>query len=250
VVLAAVAIALAARRYVQRHLDPCAVMRCLGATQMLLLRLYLGQFAVLGVLAAAVGCALGYLAHFALHAWLAQLLATTLPPPGLLPAVQGVAVGLLLLFGFAVPPLLQLRQVSTLRVLRRELGSPRGGLLSGYLIGFVALAGLMFWVAGDVELGAYVVGGFTIALVVFALLARLAVRLAAALRGGGRSPGAAGIGWRYGLASLERRAGASVVQIVALALGFMALLLLTVFAATCSMPGGVPFRRRRRTASW
>jgi putative ABC transport system permease protein len=228
VVLAAVAIALAARRYVQRHLDPCAVMRCLGATQVLLLRLYLGQFAVLGVFAAAVGCALGYLAHFALHAWLAQLLATTLPPPGLLPAVQGVSVGLLLLFGFAVPPLLQLRQVSTLRVLRRELGSPRGGLLSGYLIGFVALAGLMFWVAGDVELGAWVVGGFTIALFVFALLARLAVRLAAASRGSARSPGAAGIGWRYGLASLERRAGASVVQIVALALGFMALLLLTV----------------------
>ncbi|MBK7677568.1 MAG: FtsX-like permease family protein [Candidatus Accumulibacter sp.] len=230
VVLAAVAVALAARRYVQRHLDPCAVMRCLGATQTLLLRLYLGQFAVLGVLAAACGCALGYVAHFALHAWLAQLLATPLPAPGLLPAVQGVAVGLLLLFGFAVPPLLQLKKVSTLRVLRRELGSPRTGLLGGYLVGFLALAGLMFWVAGEVELGAYVVGGFSIALIVFALIARVAVRLAAALRGGGRAATgrAAGVGWRYGLASLERRASASVVQIVALALGFMALLLLTV----------------------
>lgn len=228
VVLAAVAVALAARRYGQRHLDPCAVMRCLGATQSLLLRLYLGQFAVLGVLAASVGCALGYLAHFVLHAWLAQLLATPLPPPGLLPAVQGVAVGLLLLFGFAVPPLLQLKKVSTLRVLRRELGHPRSGLLGGYLLGFLALAGLMFWVAGEAELGAYVVGGFSAALIVFALIARLAVRLAAALRGGGRSAGAGGIGWRYGLASLERRAGTSVVQIVALALGLMALLLLTV----------------------
>ena len=228
VVLAAVAVALASRRYGQRHLDPCAVMRCLGATQSLLLRLYLGQFAVLGVLAASVGCALGYLAHFALHAWLAQLLATPLPPPGLLPAVQGVAVGLLLLFGFAVPPLLQLKKVSTLRVLRRELGNPRSGLLGGYLLGFLALAGLMFWVAGEVELGAYVIGGFSAALIVFALIARLAVRLAAALRGSGRSAGAGGIGWRYGLASLERRAGTSVVQIVALALGLMALLLLTV----------------------
>jgi hypothetical protein len=52
VVLAAVAVALASRRYVQRHLDPCAVMRCLGATQALLLRLHLGQFAALGLLAA------------------------------------------------------------------------------------------------------------------------------------------------------------------------------------------------------
>ncbi|SBT06231.1 conserved membrane hypothetical protein [Candidatus Accumulibacter aalborgensis] len=232
VVLAAVAVALAARRYVARHLDPCAVMRCLGATQALLLRLFLGQFAVLGLLASALGCVLGYLAHFALYAWLAQLLATPLPPPGPLPAVQGVVVGMVLLFGFAVPPLLQLRKVSTLRVLRRELGSPQSGLLGAYLVGFLALAGLMFWVAGEVELGAWVVAGFTIALIAFALIARLAVRLAAAARGGGRGEwggrgGQAGIGWRYGLASLERRASASVVQIVALSLGFMALLLLT-----------------------
>ena len=229
VIMAAVAVALAARRYGQRHLDPCAVMRCLGATQGTLLRLYLGQFAALGALAAAVGCALGYLAHFALHAWLAQLLATPLPPPGLLPVVQGVAVGMLLLFGFAVPPLLQLKKVPTLRVLRGELGSPRPGLLGGYLFGFLALAGLMFWVAGDLTLGAWVVLGFSGALLVFALIARLAIRLAAAARGGRSTAGrAGGIGWRYGLASLERRATASVVQIVALSLAFMALMLLTV----------------------
>lgn len=225
VVLAAVAVALAARRYVQRHLDPCAVMRCLGATQILLLRLYLGQFALLGVLASVLGCALGYLAHYALHAWLAQLLATPLPPPGMLPAIQGVAVGLLLLFGFAVPPLLQLKRVSTLRVLRRELGSSRSGLLGGYLLGFLALAGLMFWMAGQIELGAYVVGGFSVALIAFSLIARGAIRLAAVLRS---RRAAAAFGWRYGLASLERRASASVAQIVAMALGLMALLLLTV----------------------
>lgn len=228
VVLAAVAVALAARRYLQRHLDPCAVMRCLGATQAYLLRLHLTQFALLGTLAVSAGCLLGYLAHFALHAWLAQLLASPLPPPGLLPALQGAAVGLLLLFGFALPPLLQLKRVSTLRVLRREFSSggvPPARLLGGYALGLLALAGLMFWVAGEARLGAWVVGGFAGALLVFALIARVGVRLAALARGAARG---GGIGWRYGLASLERRAAASVVQIVALALGFMALLLLTV----------------------
>lgn len=232
VVLAAVAISLASRRYMQRHLDPCAVMRCLGATQGFLLRVYLSQFALLGVLAAVLGCVLGYLAHFALYAWLAQLLATPLPPPGLMPAVQGSLIGVLLLFGFAMPPLLQLKRVSTLRVLRREFSTgalPPSRLICGYVLGLAALAGLMFWVAGEIRLGAYVVGGFSAAMLVFALVARGAIRLAALARGSARSrTGQGGIGWRYGLASLERRSAASVVQIVALALGFMALLLLTV----------------------
>jgi putative ABC transport system permease protein len=180
-------VALAARRYVQRHLDPCAVMRCLGATQTLLLRLYLGQFAVLGVLAAAVGCALGYLAHFALHAWLAQLLATPLPAPGLLPAVQGVAVGLLLLFGFAVPPLLQLKKVSTLRVLRRELGSPRtrsAWRLSAGLPGARRADVLGGWRGRTRRLRGRWLQHRTARLCPDW---RVAVRLAAALRGSGRS---------------------------------------------------------------
>ncbi len=234
VVLAAVAIALASRRYLQRHLDPCAVMRCLGATQGFLLRVFVSQFALIGLFSTAIGCVLGYLGHFVLYAWLAQLLATPLPPPGLLPALQGGIVGVLLLFGFALPPLLQLKRVSTLRVLRREFASgalPPAGLLGGYLLGLAVLAGLMFWVAGEVRLGAYVLGGFSAALLGFALVARLAIRLAALVRGGTRRRANGrdgGIGWRYGLASLERRSTASVVQIVALAIGFTALLLLTV----------------------
>ena len=232
VVLAAVAVALASRRYMQRHRDPCAVMRCLGATQAFLLRVYLVQFALLGLLSALLGCALGYLAHFALYAWLAQLLSTPLPQPGLQPALQGGVIGVLLLLGFSLPPLLQLKRVSTLRVLRREFSSgalPPWRLMGSYGVGLAVLAGLMFWVAGEWRLGAYVAGGFTGAMLAFALLARLAIRLAALGRGGARSRrGLGGIGWRYGLASLERRSAASVVQIVALALGFMALLLLTV----------------------
>lgn len=230
VVLAAVAVALAARRYVQRHLDPCAVMRCLGATQKVLLRVYLAQFAVLGIVASVLGCGLGYLTHFVLHAWLAQLLATPLPLPGWLPAGQGMLAGLVLLFSFAAPPLFQLKRVSTLRVLRRELGAPRGGLLLGYLLAALSLGGLMFWVAGEPTLGAWVVAGFLTAVLLFAGVARLAVNGAARLRARRHSGSgsAYGVGWRYGVASLERRALASVIQIIALALGLMALLLLTV----------------------
>lgn len=234
VVLATVAVALASRRYMQRHLDPCAVMRCLGATSGLLLRVHVGQFVVLGLLAALVGCGLGYAAHFLLYAWLAQLLTTSLPPPGLLPAVQGILVGLLLLIGFSLPPLRQLQHVSTLRVLRRDLfGADASALrlVADYALGLAVLAGLMFWVAGDLRLGAFVVGGFVGALALFVGLAWLAVRASGWLRPTGGATGAQStwqFGWRYGIASLRRHTAASVVQIVALSLGFMALVLLTV----------------------
>src|SRR5690606_37675409 len=49
VVVAAAAIALAIRRFIQRHLDGCAVMRCLGATESDLLRLYSYYFTMLGM---------------------------------------------------------------------------------------------------------------------------------------------------------------------------------------------------------
>ena len=105
VVLAAVAVALAARRYMQRHLDPCAIMRCLGATQGFCCVSISGNSPCSDVSSLA-GCASSVtLAHYALYGWLAQFLEVELPPPGIVPALQGIAIGLILLFGFALPPL-------------------------------------------------------------------------------------------------------------------------------------------------
>ena len=221
VILAAVAVALAARRYMQRHLDACAVMRCLGITQPALIRLHAAQFLWLALLAAVLGCVMGFAAHFVLVSWLADLLALRLPTAGWLPVAQGAGVAAVLLFGFAFPPLLQLSKVPTLRVLRRELGPPQPSLLGGYALGVIALAGLMLLVAGDLRLGVYAIVGFAAALAAFWLVARLSLRAAAGLRRGG-------FGWRQGLANLERHAPANTLQIVALALGLMAMLLLTV----------------------
>ncbi len=225
VVLAAVAAAMAARRYMQRHLDACAVMRCLGMTQGGLLRLHGWLFLWLAGLAAVVGSIVGFSAHFALIHWLSALLVLELPAPGWLPLIGGLAVAGVLLFGFAFPPLMQLASVPTLRVLRRELGPARASSLGAYALGLVQLAGLIVGVAGNVRLGAYAVGGFVAALGGFWVIARLVIAAIARLRGG------VGFGWRQGLASLTRHAASSAVQIVALAIGLMAMLLLTVIRA-------------------
>lgn len=222
VILAAVAVVLAARRYMQRHLDACAVMRCLGLTQRRLVGLHFLIYCGLAILAAACGCLLGFLAHFALLQSLSSWLGISLPLPGWLPVWQGCAVAAVLLFGFALPPLIQLGQVPVLRVLRRELGAPKASLLGAYLFGLAWLAALVVLVAGDWRMGGLAFAGFACAFGVFWLIARLAVRAAAPFRHGG------GFGWRQGLANFSRHGTASSIQIVALAIGLMAMLLLTV----------------------
>ena len=87
-VLAGVAIALGTRRFVERHLDGCAVMRCLGATQARLLALHAGEFFVLGIIACALGALVGYGAQSAIGAALGGSSAE-LPRPTPWPALQG-----------------------------------------------------------------------------------------------------------------------------------------------------------------
>ncbi|MGH8762647.1 MAG: ABC transporter permease [Nitrosospira sp.] len=222
VVLAAAAAVLAVRRFTQRHLDGCAVMRCLGASQGEMLRLYLCHFAALGLIASGIGCLLGFVAQEALAFWLSGLVSAELPQPSVWPAVHGLLTGLVLLLGFALPPLLNLRSVPALRVLRRDIGLPNPDSLLGYALGLAALSVLFLWKAGDVRLGASVMGGFAAAIAIFGLLGFLLVKALAHMRS--QTGGA----WRYGLASIRRRATASVVQAVALGLGLMAMLALTL----------------------
>lgn len=222
VILSAVAIALAARRFLRRHLDGCAVMRCLGARQAEIVRLYVLHFVALGVVAGMLGCIIGYAAQFVLATWLGSFISVALPWPGLTPAGYGLAAGVLLLLGFALPPLVSLAQVSTLRVLRRDLGMPHGRGAVGYALGLAVIGGLVLWQASDFRLGAYVLGGFLAAAAASVVLVLAVLRLLGRVRATGS------VGWRYGLANLRRHALGNTIQVVALALGMMALLTLTL----------------------
>ncbi len=218
VVLAGVALALAARHFITRHLDACAMMRCLGASQAQVLRIFLVQFLLLGLAAVLLGSLLGYAAQTALVQSIATMREAALPPPGWLPLWQAAASGMALLLGFAFLPLWQLKSVSPLRVIRRELGVPemRIGLL--YTSGAVVLCGLFVWQAGSLKLGLIVLVGMATGLLIFGLLAWFIVR-------------ALGKFGFHAFTNLARHGRSSAVQIVALSLGGMALLLLTFVRA-------------------
>ena len=221
--LAAVAIAMAARRFVLRHLDACAMLRCLGLTQNQVMRMYLYEFLTVGLAGSILGVAVGFVAHFVLLAWLGRLVATDLPAPGALPALQGMATGMLLLIGFALAPILQLRNVPHNRVIRREQAPPQRMTLLTYALGLACFVALLLWQSGDRKLGALTAAGFLGGFAVFALVGWLGLKSLRLLRGAFDHPA-----WRFAVTALQRRPGATVVQVVALSLGLMALLLLTV----------------------
>lgn len=221
--LAALAIAMAARRFMQRHLDSVAMLRCLGLTQSAVTRIYLIEFALVGVAGGLIGALAGFAAHHLLLQWLGSLLTVALPPAGWLPLVQGVATGLLLLLGFAIPPVLQLRNVPHNRVIRREQQPPKPFTLGGYLLALASFVALLVWQAGDLKLGLLTSGGFIGGLAVSSLVAWIVLLALRKMRVPVHLPA-----WRFAQGSLGRRPAASTLQIVALALGLMALLLLTL----------------------
>jgi len=213
VLLAGAAVAMATRRFISRHLDNCAIMRCLGAEQGTIVRLYLIQMVVLGLLASIVGIIVGYLAQWGLMALLAPLAGISLPAPSLWPVLLGLITGMTTLLGFATPPILQLKDVPTLRVLRRDLG---------YGIGILAFTTLVFFQANSVKMAIAIIAGLLLVLVLLALVSSGLLLILRPLRKKG------GAAWRFGLVNISRRSGHSLVQMVGFGVGLMALLLLAV----------------------
>jgi putative ABC transport system permease protein len=225
--IAAVAIAVAARRFAQRHLDGCAVMRALGLSQGRLLASLLLEMLWLGLAAGTVGAALGWLGQLVLVRLAAPMIDMPLPASSMLPAAQAVAAGLMLVLGFAAVPLARLAGVPPLRVLRRELGAPPVSAWLAAGAALLAFSLLLLWFSGDRRLAMLAIGGFGAGAVVFVGVAWLAIRALSPLRHlVGRGGGNAAL--RVALASWTRRQGASIAQIAALSVGLMALMLLTV----------------------
>lgn len=224
VLISAVAVALAAGRFMVRHRDGIAVMRCMGAVQRQISQMLVLEFTLVGLLASIAGGLIGFAAHQGLVLALGSLIDTELPAPSFVPALQGLVTGVLLLLGFALPSLAQLRHVPPARVLRRDVEMLRAGSAVGYALGAVGFALLIWWFAGNARLGGVVAGGFLGAFGAFALVAWLCVLGLARLR-----RAVAGMpALRFALAGVIRRRAATITQVCALAIGLMALLLLAM----------------------
>jgi putative ABC transport system permease protein len=222
--LSAVAVALAARGFAAGHLDDCAMLRVLGQSQRTIAWSYAFEFALIGIFASLLGVAVGFGVHFVFVLLLAGLVETALPAASLWPVAFGVGMGLTLLFAFGLPPVLQLAQVPPLRVIRRDVGGLKPASLAVLGIGVAGFATLLIAASSDLKLGSIAVGGFAGAVLVFAGLSWVAVKLLRLSVNEATAPRWLVLATRQ----ISARPAYAVVQVSALAVGLLALVLLVL----------------------
>ena len=222
--LSAVAVALAARGFAAAHLDDCAMLRVLGQSQRTIAWSYAFEFAMIGLAASLLGVLMGYAVHYVFIVLLSGLVDTALPAATLWPAAFGIGMGLTLLFAFGLPPVLQLAQVPPLRVIRRDVGGLKPASAAVLTVGVIGFAALLLAASSDLLLGGIAVGGFAVAVLLFAGLSWVAVKLLRMSVNEATAPRWLVLATRQ----ISARPAYAVVQVSALAVGLLALVLLVL----------------------
>lgn len=220
--LAAVAVAIAARRFAERKIDACALMRVMGAPQRFIAASFVWEFLFIALLAGAAGVVLGYAAHFVFAQLLAGLVQSVLPPVNWYFALFGFASGILLLGAFGLPPVLNLARVPPLRVIRRDVGPLKLSSLTLSVVSLLGFAALLLLMAKDLKLGAIAAGGFFGAWLLFVAAGYAASRAARVWAQSERFGPAITLAAKQ----IASRAAQTGVQVAALGIGLLSLILL------------------------
>ncbi len=220
--LSAVAVAMSARRFAHRRMDTVALMKSLGATQRFVISVSVVQLVLLGVLGVVIGSIIGFVAEEILTRILADLIASDLPDIGIMPVVLASGSAMVLLVGFVLPSLIQLRNTPPLRVLRHDVMPPAPSRMLVAGLAIAAVAALLYRSVGDAQMLAILLGGIVVIAIALYLVGRGLVATMGHFRSG------VGVAWRYGLANVARRGRDSAIQVVAFGLGLTVLLLLTI----------------------
>lgn len=222
ILLAAVAIAMGARYYAHKHFDSSALLRCIGVKQNELLGIYLLQLAALALLATVIGSAIGYALQEIIRWILSSALPKHFPGPTLMPVVTGCALSFAVLFGFSLPTLIQLRRVSPLRVLRKDLLPAPLSVRVLYAFTGVLILTIIFSYTRDVWLSAAAFFGAFVILLLGYVVVSLLYRVL------NRSTRVAPPMVKAGLRNLLRRSAETRWQTLAFALTLMAMTMIAV----------------------
>lgn len=222
IVLAAVAVAVASRRYGQRHQSVVAVFRALGASINHIRKLYCLHWSLLSILSILVGLVVGYALLLLGISAIESYLSLDNTPLGITPFLTAIFTGLLCAIAFAIHPIRELINTSPLSVIRgfHQKKLARFGWYQ--LPPMIALFVLLFIFSRDAVMSlALLAGGLFVSF--------LLLFFGRGIMSAGRSVGTkAGKSWHLALANLKRRASENSVQLVSFTVAIKLLLLITV----------------------
>lgn len=222
IILAAVSIAVAAQRYSQRHFDPVAIMKTLGASKVTIRRIYTLQICFITLLGIVLGVIAGMIIQQLVVVALAAKVEVSLDVWHWRPILMAVFTGVVCALLFSLYPLLQLFSVPPLRVLRRDMDTNLRAKSLQFLAAGGAIFALMWTYSQELKISAILFAS-GIALVAGLLLVTLGlIRLGRKLGNGSMGP------WRLAWARIRRRAMDNSVQLISFSVTLLLLLVVLV----------------------
>ncbi len=237
-VLGAIGVAMAMRAHLQQRVEVLAIMKSIGARSSDILRIYLFQTVLLGLVGGLIGASLGLGVEWIFPSLLGRFLPIRLDLQ--FPwhsALAGLATGILTTVLFCLPPLLQIRSVRPNLVLRRMVEEPSvqrswwtrlRQSRAQWIIAIVILMGLgaiATALSDSVVVGRWFAGALCALLLVILGMSALTLRVLRAFLSRTRMHLQSAV--RHGLANLYRPGNQSAAVLAALGVGVM--LILTVF---------------------
>lgn len=222
IVLAAVSIAVAAQRYSQRHFDPVAIMKTLGASKQQVQRIYLLQISFITSLGIFLGIAIGFVLQQAVVTLLAETVEVSLNVWHWRPMAIAIFTGVVCALLFSLYPLMQLFSVPPLRVLRKDIESTLSSRALQFASSGIAVFALMWIYSQNLMISSilFFSGIILVALLMLVTFALIAV---------GRKLGSGSMGaWTLAWARIRRRAMGNSVQLISFAITIMLLLVVLV----------------------
>ena len=222
IMLAAVAMAVSAKRYCERQYDPVAMMKTLGGSRRVIRNIFLLHLSLVTMFSIVAGLSIGFVLQTIGAEYLANFMGTELPQAGVRPWLLSGFIGLICALMFSLKPLLDLFDIPPLRVLRRNLGDTLAISRLHIALSLLTIFVLMWLFSGEIVTTLIL---FASTLVVIAILFAISRLLFAAGRSLGLRPGSS---WSLAIATLQKRANANAIQLISFALAIKLMLFLVV----------------------
>jgi putative ABC transport system permease protein len=222
IMLAAVAMAVSAKRYCERQYDPVAMMKTLGGSRVTIRNIFLLHLSLVTIFSIIAGLIIGFVLQSIGAEYLAQFMGTELPQSGFRPWLLSSFIGVVCALMFSLKPLLDLFDIPPLRVLRRNLGDTLALSRIHIAVSLLTIFVLMWIFSGEIVTTLILFGSTLWVIVILFGISRLFFSAGRRL---GLRPGSS---WSLAIATLQKRANANAIQLISFALAIKLMLFLVV----------------------